>query len=160
MWKTIHESFYNLPGDDMEFPFGITRWEPSSAVTMALLYCSMCPMHRTNNWRQLHSPWSILKSNTYAWRFAMWPLKRAFCLGWKEWHHLRSVPQTAPVRWAIAHKFWKSPRPGPDSHFWLQVLLQQQDLAQLALRYLLCSHNYLNTAPHLGFTPCIFCSWP
>ena len=60
---------------------------------------------------------SVLKSNTYAWRFAMWPLKRAFCLGWKEWHHLRSVPQTAPVRWAIAHMFWKSPRPGPDSHF-------------------------------------------
>ena len=25
MCKTIHESFYNLPGDDMGFPFGTTR---------------------------------------------------------------------------------------------------------------------------------------
>ena len=37
MCKTIHESFYNLPGDDMGFPLGTTRWEPSSAVTMAVL---------------------------------------------------------------------------------------------------------------------------
>ena len=41
MCKTIHKS-YNLPGDEMGFPFGITRWEPSSAVTMASLYGSMC----------------------------------------------------------------------------------------------------------------------
>ena len=96
---------------------------------------------------------SILKSNTYAWRFIMWLLRRAFCLGRTEWHHLRSVPRTAPVRWAVARIIWSSSRPEPDSQFWLRVSLQQQDLAKLAPRYLLRGHNYLNTAPNLGFVP-------